>query len=229
MTQPLRISAIIPTLNEQETILNAIEAAEKAGIDEIIFVDGGSTDETAAIAARCSCQFLKSAPGRAIQMNEGARASSGNVLLFLHADNWLEPGAAGQIREALADADVVGGAFQQRIEADGFLYRWIEWGNALRVTRWRLAYGDQGMFVRRSVFERVGGFSEVPLLEDVLLSRQLRPEGKTSLLPGPLHVSARRWQEHGAIRQTIRNWMILAAHRCGVSPKRLARYYKLHR
>ncbi len=229
MNQPLRISAIIPTLNEQATIRKVIEATESAGIDEILIIDGGSTDDTAAIAASCSCRVLESSPGRATQMNLGARESTGDVLLFLHADNWLEPDAARQIHNALAHSDVAGGAFQQRIEADGMLYRWLEWGNARRVTGWQMPYGDQGLFVRRSIFNRLGGFQEVPLLEDVLLSRQLRSEGKIVLLRGPIYVSARRWQEHGVIRQTIRNWGILAAHRCGVSPKRLARYYALHR
>jgi len=229
MNQPLRISAIIPTLNEQNTIRKVVDSAEHRGIDEIVIVDGGSTDDTAAIAASGSCRFLKSSPGRAIQMNQGARASTGDVLLFLHADNWLPPDAAIQIRDTLADSNVVGGAFRQRIEAAGWLYRWLEWGNAHRVAAWQMPYGDQGMFVRRSVFEYLGGFPEVSLLEDVLLSRKLRSEGKLALLRGPIHVSARRWQEHGVVRQTIRNWMILAAHRCGVSPKRLARYYKLHR
>lgn len=228
MKQTLRVSAIIPALNERSSIRHAIDSAEKAGVDEILVVDGGSNDGTAAIAAAGPCQVLESRPGRAIQMNRGAQASTGDVLLFLHADNWLQSGAIEQLREALCDVNVVAGAFQQQIEAEGLLYRWLEWGNAQRVARLRMAYGDQGIFVRRLVFERLGGFAAVPLLEDVLLSRQLRTEGKIVLLRGPLHVSARRWKRHGVVRQTLRNWTILSAHRCGVSPERLARFYGLH-
>lgn len=199
-----------------------------AGADEVFVVDGGSTDGTAAVAESSAARVLHSSPGRAVQMNLGAKASTGEVLLFLHADNWLEAGAVGQIREALTDEHVVAGAFRQRIESPGLPYRWIEWGNARRVAWWRMAYGDQGIFVRREVFEQLGGFAEVPFLEDVLFSRRVRGEGKVALLAGPLHVSARRWQKHGVVRQTLKNWLILSAHHFGVSPHRLAEFYRSH-
>lgn len=227
MQQPLKISAIIPTLNEQSTIRRAIESANRAGCDEIIVVDGGSADGTAVIASGDSCTVIESSPGRAKQMNRGAQQATGDVLLFLHADNWFESEVRSQILEALADPNVLAGAFRQQIEAEEAIYRWLEWGNAFRVDRFSVAYGDQGIFVRRSVFEQVGGFAEEPLLEDLLLSRRLKKEGKLVLLPGPLHVSARRWQANGVLRQTLRNWTILAAHRCGVSPGRLSRYYRI--
>jgi len=150
------------------------------------------------------------------------------VLLFLHADNWLERNAIAQIRSALRDPSVLGGAFRQHIDAPGHCYRLLEWGNAARV-RWRgLPYGDQGIFLRRTVFEQLGGFPQIELMEDLYLMRRLRRLARPVLLPGPLHVSARRWRRHGLIRQTLRNWALLTAERCGVSPDQLARYYPPH-
>lgn len=221
-----KISAIIPTLNEQDTIRRTVESANKSGFDEVIVVDGGSQDGTAVSASRARCTVIESSPGRGKQMNRGAEIATGDVLLFLHADCWFDIDVRGQIFEALEQPDVVAGAFRQQIEAEPMIYRWLEWGNALRVARFSMAYGDQGMFVRRSIFERVGRFAEEPLLEDLLLSRCLRSIGRMVLLPGPLHVSARRWKTNGVVRQTLRNWSILAAHRCGISPARLARYYR---
>jgi hypothetical protein len=120
------------------------------------------------------------------------------------------------------------GGFRQQIEAPQSIYRWLEWGNRLRIRWLGSAYGDQGIFVRREIYEASGGFPLVPLMEDVLLMRQLRRRYKVTLLPGPLHVSPRRWQANGPIRQTIRNWSLMTAFRCGVSPERLARFYRRH-
>jgi len=158
-------------------------------------------------------------------MNAGAAASRGDVLLFLHADNWLAPDAADQVRRAVAEANVLGGAFLQRIDADGWRYRMLERGNAWRVERLWMPYGDQGIFMRRETFARLGGFPEVRLMEDLLLMRRFRCLSRPVLLPGPLHVCARRWQQRGVIRQTLRNWLLLTAERLGVSPDRMARFY----
>jgi hypothetical protein len=149
--------------------------------------------------------------------------------LFLHADNWLAPEALSQVSAALADTRVPGGAFRQRIEARGVLYRLLERGNALRAGRWGRPFGDQGIFVRREIFERIGGFPEEALLEDVLFMRQVRRFGWPVLLPGPIHVSARRWQHHGVLRQTARNWLVLGAAALGVRPARLLAYYPPHK
>jgi rSAM/selenodomain-associated transferase 2 len=215
---------IIPALNEAANIAAAIDRAWKAGAHEVIVVDGGSADGTLESAAAHNCLALSSARGRGVQQNTGARRAIGEVLLFLHADTWLAPGSAGQAITALHDDGVVAGAFRQRIEAAGVLYRLLERGNALRARCGR-PYGDQGIFVRRDAFEQVGSFPEVPLLEDVLLTRQLRRLGRIVLLPGPLYVSARRWRRNGVLRQTLRNWRILAAAKRGVRPERLAGLY----
>ena len=120
------------------------------------------------------------------------------------------------------------GAFSQRIDAGGLAFRLLEWGNARRARWLGLPYGDQAIFVRREAFFAAGGFPDVPLMEDVLLMQRLRRRAWPLLLPGPVHVSARRWQRHGVVRQTIRNWALLAAFASGISPERLARYYRRH-
>ena len=148
--------------------------------------------------------------------------------MFLHADNWIEPGALGQMAEALGRQGIVAGAFRQAIEAAGVLYRLLEAGNAMRVRVLQLPYGDQGIFLRRETFEAVGGFPQVRLMEDVLLSKKLRRRGRIALVSGPLHVSARRWQRYGVVRQTARNWMLLSAAAVGVSPDRLEHFYPVH-
>jgi len=172
-----------------------------------------------------NCRLIQSRPGRASQQNYGARLASGDVLLFLHADSWLQPNCITQIRRALADSRIGFGAFQTVIEADGLVYRLIERGNSLRARVLSMAFGDQGIFVRRSLFDRVGGFPEVQLMEDVFLVRRLRRRSPLCLLPGPLYTSPRRWQKHGVIRQTMRNWLLLLTESCGVHPNNLARFY----
>ncbi len=222
---PLKISVIIPTLNEAAGIAQAVARAWQAGADEVIVVDGGSVDGTAAIAVQADCQLVASPRGRALQQNAGARIASGDVLLFLHADTWLPTGGVDQIRQALADASVHGGAFEQRIDAQGILYRALERGNGWRARSRTSPYGDQGLFLRREVFRDLGGFPEVRLMEDLLLMRAFRRRYRLTILLGPLHVSPRRWQRHGIIRQTFRNWSLLVAERCGAHPDRLAKWY----
>lgn len=220
----MHCSIIIPTLNEALQIADAIASARALEPTEIIVVDGGSTDDTLA-AARCADQVLTAARGRASQQNTGAAASQGDVLLFLHADCRLEPNGLDQIATALADSRCVGGCFRQRIDAHGVRFRWLERGNSLRVELWGLAYGDQGIFVRRDVFDRLGGFPSLTLMEDLFFTKRLRREGTLALLAGPLHISARRWERQGVFRQTTRNWCLTALAQCGVSPNRLARFY----
>jgi rSAM/selenodomain-associated transferase 2 len=221
----LRTSIIIPTLNEAAHLGAALASAKAAGADEMIVVDGGSSDGTCELVD--VARLLSSSPGRALQQNAGAAEATGDVLLFLHADCQLSAQSLEQLKAAV-DAGALWGGFQQRIDAPSVSYRLIERGNALRV-RWRgLVYGDQGLWVQRSLFERVGGFENVPLLEDLLLSRRLRRIARPHVLPGPLTISARRWQRHGVVRQTLRNWSILAAHACGASPASLARRYRRH-
>ena len=218
------ISVIVPVLNEAENIAELIEATRGVGECEIIVVDGGSTDDTLQRATAAD-RTLTSVPGRARQQNLGAEASHGDALLFLHADCRLASGAFEAIRGVLNDERVVGGCFSQRIDASGFRYRMLEWGNGWRVRAFKLAYGDQAIFVRRSVFEEIGGFPELRLMEDVFLMKRLHRAGRFVLLKERLLVSARRWQRHGVIRQTLRNWTLLTLAHLGVPPDRLAKFY----
>ena len=221
----LKVSIIIPALNEAAAIQQTVERAIALRPFEVIVVDGGSHDGTDRIASQLDCKVCSSDRGRARQQNAGAAQATGDVLLFLHADCWLDPAAYEQIERTLRSPLIVGGAFYQRIEATGLIYRTLEVSNALRVCCTRMAYGDQGLFLRRELFEQLGGFPDVRLMEDVLLVRKLRARGRLALLPGPLFVSARRWQKHGLIRQTLRNWYLLAAEQLGVHPDRLADFY----
>jgi len=224
----VKLSVIIPALNEAENIRHTIGRAGDLNPHEVIVVDGGSVDETRTIATKLDCRVIDSPRGRARQQNLGAASASGDTLLFLHADCWLEPDASRQMEAALRSSDLPGGVFCQRIEASGLTFRFMEAGNALRVCCTRLAFGDQGIFLRRDVFEELGRFPDARLMEDVLLMRRLRDWGRLTLLPGPLHVDARRWHKHGPFRQTARNWLLLAAEQLGVSTDRLAEFYLPH-
>lgn len=222
----MQLSIVIPTWNEAENLARAVQSAWRGGADEVIVVDGGSDDGTPAVAASLRCTLLTAPRGRAGQQNAGAAAARGDVLLFLHADNWL---AADDIKQqlaaALADSRCLHGAFRQRIDAPGMSYRLLEWGNAARVRWLRLPYGDQAIFLRRDAFEQAGGFPSVPILEDLILMQRLRRIARPALLPGPLGVSARRWQRRGILRQTLRNWWLVARHALGASPDSLAQHY----
>ncbi len=224
----MRVSILIPTINEEARIATAVEQALAAGGHEVLVIDAGSTDRTCQLAEQAGAAIWQSEPGRARQQNLGAHHAQGDVLLFLHADTFLAAGAVQQITAALADDRVQWGAFEQCLDASAWIYRCIEYGNGLRVRCRGIAYGDQGIWLRRTFFERLGGFANVPLLEDLLLAQAARKQAWPVLLPGPLWVSARRWQRHGVVRQTMRNWSILLAHACGASPESLARRYRRH-
>lgn len=219
-----RISIVIPALNEASGIGQAVSRARALQPHEIIVVDGESTDGTAQHASSAD-QVISSPRGRATQQNRGAREATGDVLLFLHVDCWLEPGSLALVARSCENSAVIGGCFRQIIDAAGWRFRWLEWGNTQRVRWWTLAYGDQGIFVRKNVFDRLGGFPELRLMEDLFFMRRLREEGRFDLLGPLLHVSARRWIQHGVVRQTLRNWALTFAAACGVSPNTLARFY----
>jgi rSAM/selenodomain-associated transferase 2 len=221
----MRVSVIIPTLNEAAIVTESVAHALALGPYEVIIADGGSDDGTARLAQAAGATVVTAPRGRAIQQNAGARRAQGDVFLFLHADTHLAADGLAQIERALAEPRVGCGAFRQAIEADGRLYRWLERANACRAAQRGLPYGDQGIFVRRELFDAVGGFPELKLMEDVFLMRRLRRRTRPVLLPGPLYVSPRRWQRRGVIRQTVVNWSLLAAARLGVHPDRLARFY----
>jgi rSAM/selenodomain-associated transferase 2 len=227
-TAPARaepITAVIPTLDEEENIGPCLTLlATQAGPLEVIVADGGSTDRTVAIATAVpGVQVVHAPRGRGTQMNAGARAATGEILWFLHADCRPPADAATAIRRTLACDAVSGGAFRFALAGRRWGYRVVEWGVRLRCRLFRLPYGDQGIFLRRSLFESLGGFRAVPILEDLYLVRELRRRGRVVTLPAPLPTSPRRCARDGILRTVLRNQVLLLGERLGVAPERLAR------
>ncbi len=214
------ISVIVPTLNEAE----ALKTFPPLQGCELIFVDGGSVDGTLGIASKLG-RVVRSKRGRGTQMNRGAREASGGALLFLHADARLEHGALEAAERAAAEG-YVGGGFTPRIEADSFLYRWIERAGAFRARRLGLFYGDAGIFATREAFESVGGFPEIPICEEFEFCRALRRLGRVTLLAPACRISPRRWERLGIVRATLRNWLITALFFAGVPPEQLSKIYR---
>jgi rSAM/selenodomain-associated transferase 2 len=219
------ISVIIPTLNEEACLAATLESLAHDRPSEVIVVDGGSTDATVDMA-RPFARLIESPRGRATQQNAGAAAAAGDLLLFLHADCRLAPGWQAAARRAARRPGFVAGAFRMRIGSGDWVYRAIERGGDLRVRWLGLPYGDQGIFLWRRTFERLGGFPVVRLMEDLLFMRRVRQFGRVVLAPHLIHISPRRWQQAGVVRQTVRNWTLTAlALLGGVHPNRLAPYY----
>jgi rSAM/selenodomain-associated transferase 2 len=224
----MRTSIIIPTLNEERCLAATLHGLRRHRPHEIIVADGGSTDTTCALAAAAD-RLLHTSRGRAAQMNHGAAQAAGDVLLFLHADCGLEEGALPALIACLRRSGVVAGCFRMRVTAPGPMYRMIDACATARVRLAGFIYGDQGLFLTREVFTRVGGFPPVPFLEDVLISQSLRRLGRVIVAPRHIEVSPRRWQRQGVLRQTLRNWTLTALAAAGVPPDRLARYYPVVR
>jgi rSAM/selenodomain-associated transferase 2 len=220
----MKVSVIIPTLNEASVIAATLASVREQRPFEIIVADGGSTDDTRTRAAEADL-FLSSPRGRAKQMNAGAARARGEVLLFLHADCLLETGALTEAVHCLRRPKVVAGCFQMRVQAESLFYRLIDACATARVRLTSLVYGDQGLFLRRSLFESLGGFPPYQLMEDVFFSRILRRQGRIAVSNRRIFVSPRRWQKAGLIRQTLRNWTLTALAAAGMHPDRLARFY----
>lgn len=218
------VSIVIPTWNEAGVIAETIQCLRGQSPREIIVVDGGSTDATLALAQDAD-RVLTAPPGRAVQMNAGAAAACGDFLLFLHADCRLDAGAIAALETALARSRIVAGCFSMRVEADGWAFRSIDACATARVRFTGVVYGDQGLFLRRADFLRLGGFPPVRFMEDVFFSRRLAQRGRVVVLDKKIYVSPRRWQKVGLVRQTLRNWTLTALALAGVSPDRLAAYY----
>ena len=219
------ISVIIPTLDEGAVIGPTLKSLKEAPGVEFIVVDGGSQDRTVEIARR-HAKVLSSEAGRGRQMNVGARHAKGEILLFLHADSILRPMAFSRILNALKDPEVIGGAFRLGIDTRKFLLRVVAIFANWRTAITRIPYGDQGIFVRRNVFEQLGGYPDQPLMEDLEFSRRLKRQGRLVLLPDRILTSSRRWDQEGIFYTTFRNQMLVFLYFLGVSPERLVRWYR---
>lgn len=220
-----KISIIIPTLNEAENIKEAIAITQPSTNVEVIVVDGGSRDDTVKIAQSLGVKVISSSPGRAMQMNAGAVAASGDILLFLHADTCLPTGFDEMLRTALQQSETVAGAFKLRINASLLSLRWVEWGVNVRSHFCQMPYGDQAIFLTKKVFQEIGGFPELLIMEDFELMRRLKRIGRIVIIPTPVLTSARRWLKKGVFKTTLLNQVVIIAYLLGVSPERIYRWY----
>jgi rSAM/selenodomain-associated transferase 2 len=221
------ISIIIPALNEAGGIADTLEPlAELRGAGhEVLVVDGGSRDATVQVAAPLADRVLVSGRGRGRQMNAGAAAARGEILLFLHADTRLPPGADRSILEGLDRSGKGWGRFDVRLTGRHPLLRLTARAFSLRSRITGTATGDQAIFVRRGWFERAGGFPDIPLMEDLALSRTLKRMGRPLCLRERVLTSSRRWEERGIVRTILLMWGLRLAYYLGADPAKLARRY----
>jgi len=220
------VSVIIPTLNEAENIEATIRSALNEDVETIV-VDGGSTDDTVARAMRAGARVEMGSRGRAQQQNLGAASARGRVLLFLHADTLLPACYVNHVFETLMDTETVAGAFRFKTNLDSPLMNLIELITNVRSQYFNLPYGDQGLFIWKSVFESVGGFPDVPIAEDLFFVRRLSKQGRIKVAPVHVVTSARRWQTLGLFRTTLINLFVLAGLCLGISPSTLTSLYRV--
>lgn len=225
--QPDTISIVVPVLDEANTIVSFLQSVRRAcqPAMEIIVVDGGSRDGTATLAADHCDHIVVAAKGRAVQMNAGAKLASGKILCFLHADSLLPPHAGRLMREALGGAASGWGRFDVRLSGRHRVLRVVE-----RLMNWRsrltgIATGDQTMFMTRDLFDKVGGFPEIALMEDIAMSRKLKAQSPPRCLPDVVVTSSRRWEKNGILRTVVLMWRLRLLYFFGADPARLARRY----
>ena len=225
-----KISIIIPVLNEAASIATVIQQALTGENVEIIVSDGGSLDQTVEVVKSLdlsvNLSVIHSSPGRAQQMNRGAKQATGEILLFLHADTHLPDGFDHYIRQILTQSQTIAGAFNLKIATDLWGIRWVE-----RMVNWRshflqFPYGDQAIFLKTATFWQMGGFPQLPIMEDFELVRQLRKRGKIAIAPVTVLTSGRRWQQFGVLKTTLLNQLIIIGYLLGISPDRLAHCYR---
>ena len=231
----MSISVIIPTLNEERTIMATLVHTAAFGFDELIVVDGGSLDQTPVLVesyrrrtqslAQSPIRLVTAPPGRARQMNEGAKASGGEILLFLHADTQLPDEARTMIETTLADQRMVGGRFDVQFDRPSMrgtiIGGMMNWRSRLT----GIATGDQALFVRRHIFEQIGGFTDMPLMEDIEFSRRLKQKGTTAALTATVTTSFRRWEQHGPLRTIHLMWGLRFLYWIGIPAHTLSRWY----
>ncbi|MHC4158973.1 MAG: TIGR04283 family arsenosugar biosynthesis glycosyltransferase [Planctomycetota bacterium] len=227
-----KFSVIIPVLNEAERINFLIKHILTQGFEgsrEIIIVDGDPQGSTIEAVEDKDVISLISAKGRASQMNAGAATAQGEILIFLHADTKLPPNALEKIGQVLKNERYVGGAFDLGIDSDRLFLKYIAARARLRSRLNRIPYGDQAIFIRKCYFDKIGRFREIPLMEDIDLMRRIKQRGdKIIILRDRVKTSARRWEKEGALYTTLRNQLLVSLYYLGVSPDKLAKFYRSH-
>jgi rSAM/selenodomain-associated transferase 2 len=228
-----KFSIIIPVLNEQDLINPLIQDLRtQAFINtaEIIVVDGDPNRSTIDLIQDHKTTCATSKPGRARQMNTGATIARGEILIFLHADTRLPHDAIKKIADVLENKELVAGAFDLAIDSNRLILKYIAARARARSRINRIPYGDQAIFIRREYFEKIGRFTEMPLMEDIDLMRRIKKDGqRIYILKDRVTTSARRWENQGVIRTTLRIQLLVILYYLGVSPEKLAAYYRSHR
>ena len=225
MKQPI-LSIIIPVLNEATIIQSILSRLQDDVGIEIIVVDGGSQDNTFELAQAEGVKVLLAPQkGRARQMNEGAAIATGDILLFLHADTELPSDYLNLVKDTLAQPYAIAGAFELAIDGDGKFLRWVEIMVKWRSRWFSLPYGDQAIFLNRTVFEEMGGFTDLPIMEDFELIQRLKKKGRIAIAPAAVLTSSRRWQKLGVFKTTLINQLIILGYYLGISPQKLRRLY----
>lgn len=224
------LSVIIPVLNEayiiNRTLLHLLNRVDACG-PEIIIVDGDPGGSTLAAVTAADVKKLKAPKGRGSQMHQGARLASGAIFLFLHADVVLPKDALLQIARVCGRPDIAGGAFSLGIASDRPVFRLIEKMVSVRSRLTKTPYGDQAIFMKKSFYDKIGGFRDIPLMEDVDVMRRLKQAGgRIVILPDKVATSPRRWEKEGVLYCTLRNWLLITLYFLGVSPQRLAKFYR---
>ncbi len=224
------ISIIIPVHNETHIISRTISHLFKLQSNEdfeIIVVDGSLYRNTIDCIQEPRIRKIASKKGRGAQMNNGALLARGNILLFLHADTLIPQDALQRIQHVCRDAEVVAGAFALGVESNKKIYRIVEKAVALRTRFTKVPYGDQAIFVKGNFFREIGGYRDIPIMEDVELMKRIKTGGqKIALIPQMVQTSPRRWETEGFFYCTLRNWILITLYCLGVSPTKLANYYK---
>jgi rSAM/selenodomain-associated transferase 2 len=221
----MKISIIVPVLDEEKQLATTLEGLVALAPYEILVVDGGSSDRSCEVAGRFGVHVIAAGRGRARQMNRGAAQATGEVLLFLHADTRLPASAFAEIRDAFTNADCVGGRFDVELEGDHWMLPVVARMISERSRLTKVATGDQALFVRRGVFEQMGGFPDIPLMEDIAFCRRLKLMGQVACLRSRVVTSGRRWEIDGIWRTIFRMWALKLLYLGGVSPARLKQYY----
>lgn len=221
------LSIIIPVLNEESNLRRLLpDLARKCPEAEVLVVDGGSTDGTQELLQQYPFARLVIGPrGRARQMNAGAQQAQGEILLFLHADTLLPDGTPQVIQSALTDSRIVGGRFDVCLDSPRVILQIIAFFMNLRSRLTRIATGDQALFVRHKIFAEMGGYPEIPLMEDVEFTKHLKRRGGIACLRLRVTASARKWERDGIVRTILLMWTLRLLYFCGVSPTRLHELY----